>query len=167
MGSFFNLLVNLIGVFIGVYLALRLDRRERRKIEIQERRRMSASLKVDLQNNLERIKSKDEITIYDFEGIKRKILLTVFNTATLESVINSGKLTLFEIELQTNLSDIHQILTLSGMMTDRLLNFMTSIDRALTRRKQILDWLLDNLEAQYKELEVLIPETLEKLEKKE
>lgn len=168
LGLLSNFLINLFGVFIGVYLALRLDRRERRKIENQERRRISESLKVDLQINLERIKSKDEIIIYNFEGIKRKILLTAFNTATLESVINSGKLTLFDTELQANLSDIHQVLTLSRMMTDRLLNFMTSIDRALTSptgAKQILDWLLDNLQFQYKGLEILIPQTLKNLEK--
>jgi hypothetical protein len=101
------------------------------------------------------------------KGLSGKFL-TAFNTATLESVINSGKLTLFDIELQANLSDIHQVLTLSRMMTDRLLNFMTSIDRALTSptgAKQILDWLLDNLKFQYKGLEILIPETLKNLEK--
>jgi len=120
-----NLLVNLVGVFVGVTLALFIDRREKRKTENEERRRISDSLTGELDANLDRIESGNKITLYDLAGVKREILLTRFNTAILESVINSGKMTLLESGIQANLSNIHQVLSLIEMTTNRIFDFMT------------------------------------------
>ena len=162
-----KLLVNLVGVFVGVYLALRMDRRERRKIENEERRRISNGLISELKFNLERLGSGDKITLYEIGSVKRESLLTRFNTAVLESVINSGKMILLDADIQSNLSDIDQILSLCEMTTNRTMSFVTSIDRVMRKKeiKQVLDWLVDNLEAQHKALKDIIPETITKLEK--
>jgi hypothetical protein len=162
-----KLLVNLVGVFVGVYLALRMDRRERKKIENEERRRISNGLISELKFNLKRLRSGDKITLYEIGGVKRESLLTRFNTAVLKSVINSGKMILLDADIQSTLSNIDQILSLCEMTTNRVMSFVTSIDRVLKKneRKQVLNWLVENLEAQYKALEDIIPDTIKKLEK--
>jgi hypothetical protein len=50
-------IADLLGVFVGVYFALYLDRREKRRIENEERIKISGSLKIELEDNLERIGS--------------------------------------------------------------------------------------------------------------
>lgn len=121
---------NLFAVFVGVYFALYMDRREKQRIENEERIKISRSLKIELENNLERIAraSGEKITIPELKQRRRNILLTRFNTAVLESVINSGKLTLLKSQIQYDLSNIHQILKLSEMTTNRIRDFMTSVD---------------------------------------
>jgi hypothetical protein len=164
-----NLSANLVGVFVAVSIALYVDRIEKRRIENEQRRRISKSLISELEENLERIRSGDRITIIELVDIRRQALLTRFNTAVLESVINSGQMTLLESQTQTDLSNIHQILRLIEVTTNRILNFLTSSDRKLFKTsggKKSIIWLMDNLEHQYEGLQDVIPPVLEDLRKK-
>lgn len=130
----------------------------------QERLKTIEKVKSTLSNELSAIKSSLDEAVRLKESQAVAIPHVDLATDVMRSVINSGKFTLLETELQLKLSHVYAVVDRAQDYLSRMKDFVASPALALSGRDKIFARLSANFWGQAEHLRQVIPDVLEKLQ---